>query len=691
MTEIVVPALAEIPGIGECDINKLSLADLYVPFEGLGNNCEFGIVQRSTGYDPPGLFRNVGFISPEAIIEVINRGLAGMFDDGNFEFVAPDGWPDWRLDCRIAGMGFHTGIPTTLTAGSVEWNSKTRQAITLFRFLKRTFQEDLRSGEKIFVFRHNVDAAEHTIARLYAALRQHGPNWLLYVTQDPRNPSGWIERRKATLLVAGINRLSNENPPVIDFNAWEKIARQSLRERWQPSLSSKNNEIFEDDLSEEDLIVPPEPYLAVIKHSVARNTTVDRPLFNIFVEGLLANTSYIFELLVLIPQRFCGNNISVVMWGAYSEEFNSVDLNLRNVWQRLFVKSSTKDENLCLMPSLLANSNHQTVFYTSGWRLTAAIVEQNLQLEQNINDNEMLPIGYLYNNGGLNNQKAALAGLVVAAYATGTPMFLPDMFVLDHAGNNSGTVAFDEVYEIGPFLEFLQKYNISLRRRPETFETNDPHGWTFFRGDQEYQVPANFGFDLSNSLVPIILKSKIFEELYNRIFVEKKAPVALQLRIEQDWVEHSVGLKSELGDAEDFCIPYIYIFSKVFNTFGCTIDSLYIVSDEGNLSVDKETIRSTVISTFGYKIYWKSDFIEPLFINRMSALDLSILDFEMAVRADYFVGLTRSTFSNNVSWEKHCRTQVDVTTHYIYNNALDSLSLRTDNGMYSDPEQATRT
>jgi hypothetical protein len=36
--------------------------------EGIGNNCEFGIVQRYFGYDPPGLFRNVGFYSVKIII-----------------------------------------------------------------------------------------------------------------------------------------------------------------------------------------------------------------------------------------------------------------------------------------------------------------------------------------------------------------------------------------------------------------------------------------------------------------------------------------------------------------------------------------------------------------------------------------------------------------------------------------------
>jgi len=60
--------------------------ELYKNFETIGNNCEFGIVQRKAGFDPLGLFRNVGFLNVEQIIGAIVANLDGMFDDGNYSW-----------------------------------------------------------------------------------------------------------------------------------------------------------------------------------------------------------------------------------------------------------------------------------------------------------------------------------------------------------------------------------------------------------------------------------------------------------------------------------------------------------------------------------------------------------------------------------------------------------------------------
>jgi hypothetical protein len=67
-----------------------------------------------------------------------------------------------------------------------------------------------------------------------------------------------------------------------------------------------------------------------------------------------------------------------------------------------------------------------------------------------------------------------------------------------------------------------------------------------------------------------------------------------------------------------------------------------------------------------------------------------LLDFELATSGKNYVGISRSTFSNMVTFEKYARTQKLVTTDYIYNNNLSELSLRTDNGGGVNPISATK-
>lgn len=198
---------------------------LFRNFEGLGNNCEFGIVQRLAGYDPPGLFRNVGFYSPDQMIRAIERGFAGLFDDGRFEFVLPPGWQGWRLDCRIYDFTFHTNIPASVEKNGPEWTLRTRSAIWVLRRIKAKLLEDLEAGEKIFVFRHNSRFGAGVARRMHAAIRRHGNGRLLCVREDPAPPSGTVEALADGLFLASIAHLSNENPPQIDLAAWERIAR----------------------------------------------------------------------------------------------------------------------------------------------------------------------------------------------------------------------------------------------------------------------------------------------------------------------------------------------------------------------------------------------------------------------------------------------------------------------------------
>lgn len=203
--------------------HHIPLTERLTRFEGLGNNCEFGVVQREAGLDPPGLFRNVGFLQTEQMIGAIAASFDGMFDAGAYEFSTPDTWPDYALDCKRFGFRFHTGIKPLRDH---DFAPDFARCIGLFRYLKAKFLNDLRDGEKIFAYRHVEEGGDGVLARrLLRAMRHHGPGWLLYIRQDSRaeRAAGWAEPSGEGLIFGGIVKLSNENPPQIDFAAWDRI------------------------------------------------------------------------------------------------------------------------------------------------------------------------------------------------------------------------------------------------------------------------------------------------------------------------------------------------------------------------------------------------------------------------------------------------------------------------------------
>lgn len=69
-----------------------------------------------------------------------------------------------------------------------------REAVRL-GFLRRKLLEDLANGEKIWVWKSNLDVAVDRVERLIAELRRRGPNILLWVVRaDPAHRPGTVER-----------------------------------------------------------------------------------------------------------------------------------------------------------------------------------------------------------------------------------------------------------------------------------------------------------------------------------------------------------------------------------------------------------------------------------------------------------------------------------------------------------------
>ena len=149
-------------------------------FQSLGQNCDFGLLQRYARVEPLGLLRFTGN-SLNQLLTALDDGFSGVGDPANLRVVLAGEAPkrEFMVVERQVG-GYHTFI---LEGEMTEDEMRVRQARYL-TFLRRKFLEDLRSGEKIWVWRETTPSSPERIAHLVDRLRRFGPNRLLWITVD---------------------------------------------------------------------------------------------------------------------------------------------------------------------------------------------------------------------------------------------------------------------------------------------------------------------------------------------------------------------------------------------------------------------------------------------------------------------------------------------------------------------------
>lgn len=302
-------------------------------------------------------------------------------------------------------------------------------------------------------------------------------------------------------------------------------------------------------------------------------------------------------------------------------------------------------------------------------------------------------LSYLYNSGGLNNQKLALLGLFLSAREYNKPLVLPNMFVLDHVSKLPREVAFSSAYSLHDMQIFAERHDIEiLDRAPE----GEIGGWDYFRAGLSFiydqtrerkMDQSNISCDFFRHLTPNIRYSMLFNKVHNSIFNDLAVDVVAQLRIEKDWSDYAPVLQKLVGEKGDYNPSFMDIMGKIKKTLPGS-QNIFAVCDEAALPVPKNIIRDQVKNSYRINLFWKSDFMSAGQLSKLTSLDSSIFDFQIALSARIFIGTSLSTFSNLVAFETYSRGMRFNYRHYLYNGLGDGLRLRADNGAFSDVDDA---
>ncbi len=189
---------------------------LVMRFEGLGNNCEFGLMQREVGFNRMGLLRLAGSFDNATLASAFENGFAHLGTEAD-----TDMWlrgSEWMATSRHYGFVIHTYR---------YYPEYSEEQIRADQSNMLTFQigmllEILEEPTRILLRRVARDDDMGSMERLFAAIRSYGPVDLLWVTNtEEGKPHGLVERRDDGSFIGYHAKLARTAwPTEFDKDAW---------------------------------------------------------------------------------------------------------------------------------------------------------------------------------------------------------------------------------------------------------------------------------------------------------------------------------------------------------------------------------------------------------------------------------------------------------------------------------------
>ena len=214
-------------GVGDDAVlppDDTGLRDLFLGFESMGLNCEFGLVQRHFGAESLGFLR-WSAIHPHALAQGLAAGFAGVGTLADIEITVIE--KEYVLHQNRYKMDMHTFIYTDTSKLTSE--QLRHQFSRRLEFLRAKFFEDLQEARKIFVYQFRRALTEAEMMAIEEPIRQIGAATILFVNDQTSDwPNGHVVQSHPGRLVGYVDRIMRGDPwSQIHFDSWLKLCRNA--------------------------------------------------------------------------------------------------------------------------------------------------------------------------------------------------------------------------------------------------------------------------------------------------------------------------------------------------------------------------------------------------------------------------------------------------------------------------------
>jgi capsular polysaccharide biosynthesis protein len=233
------------PDISVPDAARKPIDELMLAFESLGDNCEFGLVQRRGGAEPLGLLRFAGIFLPieirlEKLTVALERKFEGLgaADTMTVYLAGEPGQREFLVRESAYDLMYHTYV----SEGEAGLEDMRERESKRLRFLRRKLLEDLEAGEKIWIWKSAATLDANQVQPLLHALRALGPNTLLWVVEgDERHRPGSIEQLDRDFIKGYIERFAPyDNAPDIRPASWFEVCQKTYDLCYTAPLAPQN-------------------------------------------------------------------------------------------------------------------------------------------------------------------------------------------------------------------------------------------------------------------------------------------------------------------------------------------------------------------------------------------------------------------------------------------------------------------
>jgi hypothetical protein len=360
-------------------------ADLVKRFFSLGDNCEFGIVQRKAGAEPLGLFR-FNLTRIESIIAGLKVSFADLAEPGNLLVDFEHG--EWFVRETTYKFLYHTFN----TDQHFDRQRLVSQQTNYLRFLARGFLEGLKDGEHIYVRRATSTEDEASIRLLGKALRDIGPVTLLWVSlADDTHPAGSAKWLDDGIMHGRMRHLAPYHDAYdADLGGWITVLRSAWALRYLGDSNafprSPTTSVLLTDFggwtgtpkatAEFEWGIPASPSRGqIMKHVLIEECGPGTGIFGCLIRTNLTPAAvYVASAFVWLPDQFKGDGVGLAMHGTPRLYRSGANAKMTGVWQFVWAVTRTVNENPFAFPMLYVAGPAGTMLFTSGWRLEAGAI-----------------------------------------------------------------------------------------------------------------------------------------------------------------------------------------------------------------------------------------------------------------------------------------------------------------------------